>query len=184
MIEIRRIGQKDDTASFACGNIELDTYLKTYARQNQFRHYIGTTYVAVNDEGILGYVSLSAGSIYAEEISDALRRKLPQYPLPILRLTRMAVDHRHQGRGIGRALLRFVFEQTLFQKTHVGCFGLVVDAKKESIGFYESFGFMPFGLRAGELDIRPFAQSMFLSTQVIERAMDGTDRKEKNHKVT
>jgi len=102
MIEIRRISQKDDTASFACGNSELDTYLKTYARQNQFRHYIGTTYVAVKDAGILGYVSLSAGSIYAEEISDALRRKLPQYPLPILRLTRMAVDHRHQGRGIGR----------------------------------------------------------------------------------
>ena len=117
----------------------------------------------------MGYVSLSAGSIYAEEISERVHRKPPQYPLPILRLTRMAVDHRHQGRGIGRSLLRFVFQQTLLQKTHVGCFGLVVDAKQERIGFYGSFGFVPFGITTGALDIRPFAQSMFLSTRVIEQ---------------
>jgi len=171
MIEIRRIAPGDDTASFDSGHNSLDIYLKQYAKQNQFRHYIGTTYVAVSGNEILGYVSISAGSIYAEELSEAMRRRLPQYPLPILRLTRMAVDRRHRGRRIGRALLRFVFRQALLQNEHFGCFGLVVDAKEESVGFYEAFGFVPFEIVAGALDIRPFAQSMFLATRVIERAV-------------
>ncbi len=32
--------------------MELDLFLKRYARQNQFRHYIGVTYVAMERGGV------------------------------------------------------------------------------------------------------------------------------------
>ena len=43
----------------------------------------------------------------------SLRRKLPGYPLPVLRLARLAVDATAQNRGVGKSLLRHVFLLTL-----------------------------------------------------------------------
>jgi len=47
----------------------------------------------------------------------------------------------------------------------------VVDAKAESLSFYEQYGFESFSIQAGVLDTRPYAQSMFLSTKTIEVEM-------------
>ena len=168
MIEIRLLAKRDDTSTFDCDDVSLNQYLKQYAKQNQFKHYIGTTYIALLDDIIIGYVSVSSGAIRVDELSGILTKKLPKYPLPILRLTRFAVDKKYQQQGVGKALLKFVLNLTLKQKEQFGCFGLVVDAKEESISFYEQFGFISFDLKVGVLDIRPFAQSMFLATKTIE----------------
>ena len=168
MIEIRLLTPKDNTSTFRCADVALDQYLKQYAKQNQFKHYIGTTYVACIEDTIIGYVSVSSSAMRADELSEVLTKKLPKYPLPILRLTRLAVDKKYQKQGIGKALLKFVLNLTLKQKEQFGCFGLVVDAKEDSVLFYEQFGFVSFSLEVGALDIRPFAQSMFLSTKTIE----------------
>ncbi len=170
MIEIRQIRKEDDTSLFHSADLNLDLYLKQYAKQNQFKHYIGTTYVALIKERIVGYVSVSAGSIRAGSLSKTLSKRLPKYPLPILRITRLAVDESFAGCGIGKALVRFVMELSLRQKEQFGCFGLVVDAKKGSEGFYEQFGFEIFEAIIGRLDIRPYAASMFLPLKIIEKA--------------
>ena len=168
MIEIRLLTSRDDTSTFDCDDVSLNQYLRQYAKQNQFKHYIGTTYIALLGTRIVGYVSVSSSSIRTDEISENLTKKLPKYPLPILRLARLAVDKQYQKQGIGKALLKFVLQLTLKQKEQFGCFGLVVDAKVGSVSFYKQFGFVAFGLEVGALDIRPFAQSMFLSTKTIE----------------
>ena len=168
MIEIRLLTHRDDTSTFDCDDISLNQYLKQYAKQNQFKHYIGTTYIALLNDVIIGYVSVSSSAIKAHELSGDLTKKLPKYPLPILRLTRLAIDKKYQKQGIGKSLLKFVFHLTLKQKEQFGCFGLVVDAKEGSVSFYEQFGFVAFGIEVGALDIRPYAQSMFLSTKTIE----------------
>jgi len=163
--------KNDDLASFDCDTIELNQFLKQYAKQNQFRHYIGTTYVAVMDAVIIGYLSVSASSIRIGDLSSELSRKLPKYPLPILRLTRLAVDVKYKNIGMGKQLLKFALELSVKQKEQFGCFALVVDAKEESIGFYEAFGFESINVVSGTLDIRPYAQSMFLATKVIEKSL-------------
>lgn len=168
MIEIRLLTKNDDTSTFDCGDVALNQYFKQYAKQNQFKHYIGTTYVALVKGNIIGYVSVSSSSMRADVLSDSVAKKLPNYPLPILRLTRLAVDTQYQTQGIGKVLLKFVLKLTLKQKENFGCFGLVVDAKEGSVSFYEQFGFVVFDVEAGALDIRPYAQSMFLSTKTIE----------------
>ncbi len=168
MLEIRLLSKEDDTSSFDCKEANLNLFLNRYAKQNQFKHYIGTTYVAVSYGNILGYMSVNSSSIRIDALSKVVHKKLPQYPLPILRLSRLAVDIRYQHKGIAKALLKWVLHLTLKQKEQFGCFGLVVDAKEESIGFYEQFGFETFDIKAGKLDVRPYAQSMFLSTKTIE----------------
>jgi len=170
-IEIRLLQKEDDTSSFDCEENNLNLFFKQYAKQNQFKHYIGTTYVAVLDNKIIGYVSVSSSSIRVDALGELIVKKLPQYPLPILRLTRLAVDKAYQQKGIGQTLLKWVLKLTLKQKKQFGCFGLVVDAKAESVEFYEQYGFESFSIQAGALDVRPYAQSMFLSTKTIEVGM-------------
>lgn len=46
-VEVRRLEPHDDRTRFRSGNVELDRFFLRYAGQNQFRHHIGTTYVAV-----------------------------------------------------------------------------------------------------------------------------------------
>lgn len=65
-----------------------------------------------------------------------MRRRLPAYPLPILRLARFGVDRRAQGLGAGRALLRHVLALALDPRDSFGCIGVVTDAKPEAVAFY------------------------------------------------
>ena len=39
----------------------LDRFFARYAGQNQFRHHIGATYVALESETILGFATVSCG---------------------------------------------------------------------------------------------------------------------------
>ena len=170
-IEIRLLDKKDTLTTFDCGVVELNQFLQKYAKQNQFRHYIGVTYVAVAEERIVGYFSVSAGSIRIENVSNSMASSLPRYPLPILRLTRLAIDMKFQNMGIGSQILKFVLQLTLSQKEQFGCFGLLVDAKEESMDFYRQYGFESIEVKAGALDIRPYAKSMFLATKVIAKSL-------------
>ncbi len=105
-IRIRCLDPHDDRSGFHSGNIDLDRFFQRYAGQNQFRHHIGTTYVAVQRDRITGFVTVSSGELVAEKMPKALRKRLPFYPLPVLRIVRLAVDEKFQGHGIGRLLLR------------------------------------------------------------------------------
>jgi GNAT superfamily N-acetyltransferase len=50
------------------------------------------------------------GDLEGDRLPQALRRKLPSYPLPVLRLARLAVDASVQRQGLGKQLLRFVMD--------------------------------------------------------------------------
>jgi len=169
-IRIRRLEPQDDRSGFRSGNIDLDRFFQRYAGQNQFRHHIGTTYVAVQGDQIAGFATVSSGELAAEAVAKALRRRLPTYPLPILRLARLAVDKRFQGHGIGRLLLRAMLELALEMRDHVGCIGVVVDAKRQAVAFYPGMGFRPMQLISGALGDRPEPLAMFLPIGEIAAA--------------
>lgn len=174
-IRVRRLEPKDDRSEFRSGNIDLDRFFQRYAGQNQFRHHIGTTYVAVQGDRSVGFVTVSSGEMAAEKLAKNLRRRLPAYPLPILRLARLAVDERFQGQGIGRLLLRAMLELALELRDRVGCIGVVVDAKPDALPFYSSLGFTPIDLISGALGDRPEPIAMFLPIDQIAVAKDATN---------
>ena len=74
--------------------------------EDRFKLHLAVTWVAVRGPEVLSYVTVAGGSLEREHVPDAaLRRRLPGYPLPVLRLARLGVDRRAQGLGIGTALV-------------------------------------------------------------------------------
>lgn len=169
-MEIRALRPSDDRATFRSGDPDLDSFFQKYAAQNQFRHHIGTTYVAVEADRMLGFVTVAPGQIESERIPHALRRRLPRYPLPVLRVARLAVDSSVRSRGIGSALLRFALRLALRLGDEFGCAGVLVDAKPAAVEFYNRLGFMPLDLIEGESSVRPIPATMFLPLGEIRAA--------------
>ena len=160
---IRRLSPDDDRTSFRSGNVDLDRFFQRYAGQNQFRHHIGTTYVAVRQDGFLaGFATVTASEIAATSLPAEKRKRLPGYPLPILRLARLAVDERAKGQGVGGLLMGGVVGLAASMANDLGCVGIVVDAKPEAMGFYAKLGFAALEAEAGHLGDRPEPVPMFL----------------------
>lgn len=161
--KVRKLTPEDERCGFRSGNADLDRFFIRYAGQNQFRHHIGTTYVAVDDAGmIVGFATVAASELSPEKMPPTKRRRLPRYPVPVLRLARLAVDERATGQGVGSLLLRAVLILAQQMSEDLGCVGLIVDAKPEAIAFYDKLGFIRLELVAGELGDRPAALPMFI----------------------
>ncbi|WP_457561235.1 GNAT family N-acetyltransferase [Caminibacter sp.] len=135
---IEKLNKFHDKEKFDCGNLTLNEFLKKYAYQNQHRYLIGVTYVIHIDNEIIGYITLSASSIKKTNINS----KKPYKDIPALRIARLAVDEKHQNKGIGKKLLKFAINKALELKESYGCVGIVVDAKEEAKKFYEKYGFI------------------------------------------
>jgi GNAT superfamily N-acetyltransferase len=170
-MEIRALRASDDRSRFASGDESLDRFFRVYAGQNQFRHHLGVTYVAIEAQVVVGYATVAPGELAADRLPAADRKRLPGYPMPVLRLARLAVDRAVQSQGLGKLLLRFVLELAAKLATDVGCAGLVVDAKPPAIRFYERFGFRSCdSVVEGASEARPQPTLMFLPTRLILEA--------------
>ncbi|MFI5288963.1 MAG: GNAT family N-acetyltransferase [Polyangia bacterium] len=169
-MEVRRLREEDDRSSFSCGDDDLDRFFRRYAGQNQFRSHFGVSYVAVEADAVLGYATIAPGHLEIDRLPASSRKRLPGYPLPILRLARLAVALPKQGRGIGMALLRHVFALALQLDADFGCGGLVVDAKASAAPFYERLGFFELEVVEGGLQTRPQPKTLFLPLEEIRAA--------------
>jgi GNAT superfamily N-acetyltransferase len=137
------IGRHHDRNSFDCGSPALNEYLDRYARQN---HESGgaKTFVAVSPAipaRVMGFYSISPGSIAFARMPVKLTKKLGRYEVPVFRLGRLAIDRSVQGQGLGGDLLLAAGERTLAVAAEVGGVALAIDAKDEKAAkWYERFG--------------------------------------------
>lgn len=166
-VEIRTLRPSDERGAFRSGDEALDLYFHRYAGQNQFRHHIGVTYVAAEGARIIGFVTVSPGTLDADDLPSG--RKMPPYPLPILRVARLAVDESAKGRGIGKSLLRFCFELAETLREQYGCIGVLVDAKPGAEGFYLQFGFTTIQALEGQDARVPRPTLMYLPLGSVPR---------------
>lgn len=169
--EVRKLTPEHDRSKFRSGNTDLDRFFASYAGQNQFRHHIGTTYVAIDSEGtIAGFATVSAAEVAPDSIPAPKRKRLPRYPLPALRLARLAVDQRYAGQGVGSLLLRAVLVLASRMADDMGCIGVIVDAKPDAVAFYGKLGFVRLEVVAGELGDRPQPLPMFLEIGQLSKS--------------
>lgn len=64
------------------------------------------------------------------------------FPIPVVLLARLAVDQRHQSRGLGAALLADAMRRTVEAADRVGIRAVVVDAlDADAASFYCRYGF-------------------------------------------
>ncbi len=128
---------------FDCGVDALNDYLKKFAFINN-QNNSGRTYAATRNKRVVGYYTLAAGSVTKETSPKRVGKGLANYPIPLIILTRIAVDRTEQNAGIGRGLLRDALLKIMGAADIIGVRAVVVHAKdKQAKSFYEHFGFEP-----------------------------------------
>ncbi len=85
-------------------------------------------------------MTASAGILLVDLPADESKR-LPRYPtVPAIRVGRLAVDQRFQGRGLGAAMLADAVTRAL--RADAAAFAFLVDAKNDrAVAFYQRYGF-------------------------------------------
>lgn len=133
-----------DRGTFSCGVPALDSYLQQRAGQHQ-RDGIATTHVLVDESApsrILGYCSLSPAQLRLTDLQEVDRKRLPAYPVPAIRMARLAVSTDEQGKGHGQLLVGHVVNLARQTRQTLRVRALIVDAKDErAAAFYLAFGF-------------------------------------------
>jgi ribosomal protein S18 acetylase RimI-like enzyme len=141
-----KISRNVDRDRFNCGVSSLNEYLKRYALQS-LRKNVGVTIIAASDEDrkrILGYYSVSMAQVEFDQMPEDLAKGLPRYPVPAMRLGRLAVDVSTRGMGIGAALLRDALLRAVGLSREVGTCVMLVDAIDDKAkAFYQRYGFIP-----------------------------------------
>ncbi len=173
MGSIRPLREGDDRGGFRSGDADLDRFFHKYAGQNQFRHHVGVTYVLEEEGRITGFATVAPGSIQGEALPPSLRKRLPEYPLPVLRIARLAVDERFAGRGIGTQLLRHVFTLALKMSEELGGVGVVVDSKPVALEFYRRFNFQPLEDRDDPPGSVPGTLPLFVPLGILRESARG-----------
>ncbi|NJA06954.1 GNAT family N-acetyltransferase [Methylococcaceae bacterium WWC4] len=146
-LKIEALNPGHQRKAFDCGEASLNSYLQRYARQN-VKHRINKVFVATDinsPQTILGYYTLSAGSVRADDLPPEHNRRLPNYPVPVALLGRLAVDKNHQGQRLGMILLADAVQRVEQASTVMAVYAIVVDALNPSAAdFYKQFGFIIF----------------------------------------
>ena len=136
--------KRHDRAGFDCGVEPLNRYLRSLAAQHRTKG-IATTFVLVDTDRpatILGYYSLSAASLAFERLADADGRGLPAYPIPAVRIGRLAASQAHRGQRLGELLLQNAIKRTLAARHTLGVYAVLVEAKDAAAAaFYRRYGF-------------------------------------------
>jgi len=93
-----------DLFTFDSGSGMLDGWLRRHALAAQ-RMDSARTFVATRGSGVVGYFSLTMGSVLRADAPAKLVRAMPAYPVGVVLLARLAVDQSQQGKGVGAMLL-------------------------------------------------------------------------------
>jgi len=128
---------------FDCGNVALNQFVQRYALINQQANS-SQTYVCCENGRVVGYYTLTVGSVEHHAVPRRVLRGLSRHPVPVMLLARLAVDSNFQRMGLGRALLKDALLRTV-QAAHIaGIRALLVHAKDDHArGWYESWDFSP-----------------------------------------
>jgi len=136
------LNSQHDRKAFDCGDADLNRWFMHIARQHEEKR-ISSTFVAVADEAcseVLGFFTLSIAELVHTDLPSQHQKRLPKR-VPVFRLARLATAKKHQGQGIGEAMLFDTIDRISRIAEEVGGVGLVVNAKPAAVGFYRQYGF-------------------------------------------
>jgi len=136
--------RRHDRVGFDCGVEVLNRYLRNLAAQHRAKG-IATTFVLVDPDQpdrILGYYTLSAATLSFDTLTESDRKGLPAYPIPAVRIGRLAGAVSARRQGIGELLLQNAIKRILQARGTLGVFAVVVEAKDAAAeAFYRKYGF-------------------------------------------
>ncbi len=145
LLRIERFVETRNVEAFDCGDGALNDFLCTEEVANYERENLGRTYLAYYQGELAGYFTVSNDGLRVEYLrtfksfSKAHIMKLET--IPAIKIGRLAVDRKWQNRGIGRMLIKYIAGMAIDMGRGSGIRLLILQAKPQSIDFYEKCGF-------------------------------------------
>lgn len=102
-LRVEALEESHDLATFTCGNLELDEWLRLHARLATGQ---GTrTYVIVDDnDEVVGYFAIAPHVVDRESAPKKIARGAPRQ-IPSILLAKLALSESLQGQGLGAEIL-------------------------------------------------------------------------------
>lgn len=143
---LEALASRHDRSAFASGEERLDRYFQAQVTQD-IRRRVANCFVAIEAATgqVAAYYTIASASVSTPDLPPDEAKRLPRYPtMPAVRIGRLAVDPRFQGRGLGKAMLADAAVKAMTAAP--ASFALLVDAKDEqAVNFYQRHGFRPLG---------------------------------------
>jgi len=136
------IAPEHDASGFTCRHDALSDWLQRRAWANEQVGASRTYVVCTEDNKVVGYYALAAGSVDPNIAVGAIRRNMPK-PVPVIVLGRLAVHRDWSGQGIGRGLLKDALSRTIQASQLIGIRAMLCHAvDEEAKAFYLKHGFV------------------------------------------
>ena len=120
----------DSVEEFSCTSTEQTQWLRRHAMQSASS---STTRVFVvtrkGDSTVVAYYAWCMAQLELSAAPDRLKKGAGRYPQPVALLARLGVDSRHEGKGLGAALLVDAVTRLLTLSDDIGCRGLLIHAE-------------------------------------------------------
>lgn len=128
---VRKLAATDRVDVFDSGQAALNQFLQRFALTSQ-KANSAQTYVSCQEGVVVGFYSLAVGSVEPETAAPRVLKGIARHPVPVMILARLAVDLKHQGVGLGSALLRDALLRTAQAADIAGIRALLVHAKDDA----------------------------------------------------
>jgi hypothetical protein len=112
-----------DLTGFDCGEPSLNDWLSRRALKNENR--FSRTYVVCDDNRVVAYFCISAGSIDRAAAPVKLRRNAPD-TIPVSVIGRLAVTREYADRGLGADILADALRRIAVASRSIGIAAVIV----------------------------------------------------------
>ncbi len=156
---LKYAGLKD----FDCGHQAINRFVRS-SLAKQVKQGLSAAYVlldAADHNRLAGFFTLCNHTLLLDRLSALQLGSMPK-TVPCTRLVMLGVDNRYQGQRLGQQLMKEALAITKRSASHIGSFGLYLDADPGALGFYLKLGF---GLLEG--DQTPAPSPMFIPMSAI-----------------
>jgi len=139
-LEVFALCEGEDLSTFFCTDNDLNDFIHNDALQDMQKGY-SVTHLVKKDEITVGIFTLVTDSIEAKLID---KDEFPDYPygkLPAMKIARLATHKEFERQRIGKFMINEAFIRAYELTQHIGCCVITVDAKIDSVGFYEKYAF-------------------------------------------
>ena len=152
---------------FDCGNEKINKFVANSLKK-QVRDGLSQCFVlldATDSNRFIGFYTLCAFAINAPELAAHSAGSLPGR-VPCSRLVMLGVDKNFQKRGLGKRLMKSVFQKTMNAAKEIGIYGLYLDADEDAYDFYDDLGFVTLQYKVDSLPT-----PMFMHIDTIRASM-------------
>jgi len=134
--------------SFDCGKDELNTFIRTFAARHMEAGVSRTMILPASKPSadgkfpICAFFTIAPSAIESKTLPEALRKKLPHYPVPVFLLAQLAVHNDYPRQGLGKVTLIRALRYFVDLLEHLPAYAVVVDClDEEAESFYQKHGF-------------------------------------------